>query len=432
MNLNKCRGKKIIAKKVESIRNGIIEFLNPEYIYLTLKSFNNDKYDPLVKVNDNVTIGQPIAVCQENKEINIHSTVSGKVERIEKTLHSTGQSVQTIVVKNDFKNELYHECIPEEEPLNLTKEDIINRIKKWSIIGRGGSGFPTYIKYENANNIDTIILNGVECEPYITSDYLLILENSKEIIKGLEYLMKAAGARKGIIAIKEDKTQLFDQLTKSIHSSNISVKFVKDKYPNGWERYTIKNVLNRTYNRLPSEAGVIVNNVSTAYDVWKAIELNQPISTKLMSITGDGIQNPHICKLIVGTSFEEILNNHINLKSKDVAYVAGGPMTGVYFDNPKFSISRRNNNVLIKKVIPQKTIDKIANECLKCGICSDNCPVGLTPAMINSAFNELNKENMKLYGALQCIECGLCAHICPSNIDLLTNIKKAKLFAKKI
>lgn len=410
--------------KEMSLANPMVEFLNPEYVYIPLVE-QNTPCEALVKVGDYVKVGQVIANKSGRFPLPIHASISGEVVSIDKKMwHASGKMVPTIQIKNDFK-ETKVETIKENDISSITKEVIIEKAKECGIVGLGGSGFPSYVKYKVNNPMDVVIINAAECEPYITIDYKLLQDHFDEMLRGLKYIMKAVDAKRGVIAIKKNKTALIEKMNLALaNEPNISVFTLKDEYPAGWEKYIVQRVTKKNYTTLPSEVGAVVNNASTAYALCHAVERNQPLVEKLLTITGEGIRKPCNVKVKIGTAVNDIIEfiggYTTNLES--AYFIAGGPMTGksIMFDT--LVVHRALSSVI---VMP-KDIRENNPECLGCGKCGEVCPVFLSPIVIKETLeNDTVQELRKLRPEL-CMECGLCSYICPSRIDLTESVGKAK------
>lgn len=408
-----------------SLNNPMVEFLNPEYVYIPLVD-QNTPCEPAVKVGDHVKIGQVVANKGGRFALPLHATVSGEVVSIDKKMwHSSGKMIATIQIKNDFKETKADFVTRRENVSSLSKEEIIEIVRKNGIVGLGGSGFPAYIKYNVKEDMDVVIINAVECEPFITIDYMLIKDHFYGILKGLKYIMKVVGAKRGVIAIKNNKNELIDLMNKALSNEpEISVFTVKDEYPAGWEKYIVQRVTKKNYKSLPSEVGAVVNNASTAFSVYKAVEENQPLMEKVVTMTGEGLAKP--CNVIVkvGTSISEVIDK-IGGYAPDLGeayFVAGGPMTGksIMFDS--LIIHRALGSVV---VLP-KNVREVNPECMGCGKCSEVCPVFLSPIVIKETLETQGLEELRTLRPNLCMECGLCSYICPSRIELTEAVSKAK------
>ncbi|MCK5732174.1 MAG: RnfABCDGE type electron transport complex subunit C, partial [Tenericutes bacterium] len=320
---------------------------------------------------------------------------------------------------------------PTKDVDSLTRFDLIEMMKNAGLSGLGGAGFPTYVKYQAREEIDTIIVNAVECEPYITCDYHFILTYPEKLLKGLSYLIRAAGAKKGVIAYKnynvKIKKVLQDLLLKY---DNIELFEMNDVYPAGWEKYIIERVTGKTYINLPSEIGVIENNSTTAIIFSDIVEHNIPLVSRPVTITGEGITNPMNFYCPIGTKVSELVEKcggYIDgLDPKTSNYIAGGPMTGraIFIDD--LIINDTLGSVIVK---PYK--EGHHPECLGCGKCAEVCPVYLTPTEIRDAFKNKNVDLIKQLNTVKCIQCGLCSYVCPSHIEITDFVVRAKDLLRK-
>lgn len=410
--------------KEMSLANPMVEFLNPEYVYIPLVE-QNTPCEAIVKVGDTVKVGQVIANKAGRFGLPLHASVSGEIVSIDKKMwHSSGKMVPTIQIKNDFK-ETKVDTIKRNDVSSLTKEEIIEKVKQNGIVGLGGSGFPTYVKFQVKEEMDVVIINAVECEPFITVDYKLLKDHFDELVRGIRYIMKTVGAKRAVIAIKKNKKELIEKMNSALEDvQDISVFTVKDEYPAGWEKYIVQRVTNKNYKALPSEVGAVVNNASTAVAVCHAVEDNQPLVEKMVTITGEGVKTPCNVYVKIGTAINDVLDK-IGGYAPYVgqAYlIAGGPMTGksIMFDT---LVTHRSLSSVI--VLP-KEVREVNPECLGCGKCGDVCPVHLSPIVIKETSENQSLEDLRTLRPNLCMECGLCSYICPSRIELTEAVSKAK------
>lgn len=415
--------------KEMSTNNQMIEFLNPEFVYIPLID-QNTPCDALINVGDHVKVGQPVAQRGGRFSSLLHSSVSGEVISVNKKMwHASGKMVPTIEIKNDFKETLV-ETIKPNNVNDLTRENIINIVKECGIVGLGGSGFPTYVKYNPSAKVEVVIINAAECEPYITADYTMLSTMLDEVLSGIRYIMKANGAQKAVIAIKRTKKHLIETIQPAIDKEpNIDLFLLDDVYPAGWEKYIVQRVTNKTYNTLPIEAGAVVNNLGTAVAVSKAVENNLPLIEKIVTITGSGIKEPKNVNVKIGTVLSDIIAKAGGYADdlQDAYFIAGGPMTGqsIMFDT--LIVNKSLTSVI---VLPKQKQSDLLN-CMGCGKCNDICPVFLAPIQIKNAYEG---KDLKLIDDLQanrCMSCGLCSYVCPSRIELTDAVTRAKLLLMK-
>jgi electron transport complex protein RnfC len=410
--------------KEMSLSNPMVEFLNPEYVYIPLVE-QNTPCEAVVKVGDLVKVGQVVANKGGRFGLPLHSSVSGEIVSIDKKMwHASGKMVPHIQIKNDFM-ETKVDTIKACDVSSLTKEEIIEKVKQNGIVGLGGSGFPAYVKYQVKDEMDVVIINAVECEPFITVDYKLIKDHFDKILRGIKYIMQVVGAKRGVIAIKKNKKELIEKMNLALENEpNISVFTVKDEYPAGWEKYIVQRVTNKNYKVLPSEAGAVVNNSSTAAAVAAALEENQPLVEKMVTITGEGVKTPCNVYVKIGTAMNEILDKIGGYAQglEEAYFIAGGPMTGksIMFDT--LVVHRSLSSVI---VLP-KEIRELNPECMGCGKCGEVCPVFLSPIAIKETLENDTLEELRTLRPNLCMECGLCSYICPSRIELTDAVSKAK------
>jgi len=411
------------SNKKNSIKNKIVEFKKPNYVYIPLINHTNLNCDCVVKEGDIVYKGSLVGMRNDHFNIPIHSSVSGRVVGIEKRLYLNGKEIDCVVIENDFKEKVENKKPYKQKITDYTRREFINTLRDCGVVGMGGSGFPTYVKYDTNLPINVILVNGVECEPYITSDYVLMREKAEEILDSLDAIMEINGASRGIIAIKSYNTDLIDEFEKYIGTyPKIELALVDDLYPYGWEKGLIKQVLNIDYDKIPIEKGIIVNNVSTIYAIYEALKYNKPVIEKMITITGEKIRKPQNIIVKIGTSFKDILEFVGGIKnSKDIKLIAGGPMMGVSLTTDDAVVSNNLNCILVM----ENHNNHFLIHCMRCGKCVEVCPVKLSPVLIKNALH--NKEHLEYLNPEKCIECGLCSYICPSKVDVREYVKKAKL-----
>ena len=430
MIFQKTKGIHIEGRKGMSKNNPLVEYFDPEFVYIHLLQ-GNCPLKQVVEVGDVVKVGQVVAVREGFGAMNIHASISGEVTAVKKVWHSSGKMVNALEIKNDFKNILDESIKPTKDIESLSREDLIEMMKNAGLSGLGGAGFPTYIKYQTKEYIDTVIINAVECEPYLTCDYHFILTYPEKLLKGLTYMIKAAGAEKGVIVYKNYNVKIKKVLTELLKDyKNIELFEVKDVYPAGWEKYIIERVTGKTYQNLPSEIGVIENNSTTAIIYSDIVEHNIPLISRPITITGEGIKNPTNFYCPIGTKVSELVEKcggYVEgLDTKKANYIAGGPMTGnaIFIDD--LIINDTLGAVIIKPII-----EGLHPECLGCGKCAEVCPAYLTPTEIRDAFKNKDVDLIKQLNANKCVQCGLCSYVCPSHIEITDYVIRAKGLLRK-
>ncbi len=408
-----------------------VNFTDPKLLYYPITTDRASSGEVLIKEGDYVTIGQVIGVRDGGFfKQNIHSTVSGKYIGNEKKFFRNGKKVDCIVVENDFK-EVYAETVTDltaSEMDKLSKQEIIDAVERNSIVGLGGSAFPTSIKLAIDKDIHTVILNGVECEPYLVSDYYAIVKYAKEIILGLELIMKVYGASKGYIAVKGKNAELYDCLIKElkiIDNKSIEIKKVGNYYPQGYEKDVIKSTLGLSIpvTVMPAEHGIMVMNSTTSKAVYDAVKYNLPVLERDFLVTGHGIKEPKAFLVKVGTHIPEIIEKcgGYNDEYKERVLVIGGPMMGSTLALDDAIVSPAVTTVLVFPKIEDKQ-----EPCVRCGSCVYSCPSKLAPIQIASAVKAKNTEAIVKLNLKDCILCGMCSYVCTSKIPLTDAMAKGK------
>ena len=410
-----------------------LNYTTPKEVFIHLQNNRCKTYDLFVKEGDNVKLGEVIAMRHGGFfEQPVHSTISGVVGKVSKKFHRTGRKVDVIQITNDFLDTFHESVLDRPDALikKMTQEEMVEIVKDKGLVGLGGSGFPTYIKLGTKDKIDTVVINAVECEPYLSSDYRMILEHPGEILEGLKYVMQALGAKKGLIAIKSKKTplyQILNQLIKTRYSDmNVEVSRLGNHYPQGWEIEMFKWALGIEipHGELPTKYGVIGFNVSTAYGIYNAIKHNLPVYERHFTVNGDAVKFPQNIRVRVGTSVKKLIeiSDGYDQTQKEVVVVLGGPMMGTSVVSDDVVVSKTTTSVLVFKNVEYKE-----EPCVRCGSCVYSCPVHIEPVQIMNAVKRNDKVAMKGLEAYKCIECGLCAYVCTSKIHVTDYVRKAKI-----
>ncbi|MFP4456281.1 MAG: electron transport complex subunit RsxC [Clostridia bacterium] len=400
----------------------------PKTVVIPLLQHIGAPCEPIVKVKDHVKVGQKIAEMQGFVSAPIHATVSGIVKKISDREISSGNKTLCIEIESDEKDEWI------QEPINRSLEDlspaeIINVMKEAGIVGMGGAGFPTHVKFSLPEdvNVDTIILNGAECEPYLTCDYRLMMEHGEEVVFGLKAMMKAIKINKGIIAIENNKPlaiKTMQEITKDI--DEIRVVALETKYPQGGEKQLIDAVLKRQVpsGKLPMHIGVVVNNIHTAYSVGMAVKTGLPLVERVLTISGQGVNDPKNVLVRFGMLYEDILQYCGGLKENTKKVVVSAPMTGFAQYRLDFPIDKRISGVV---ALTDNEINMTPESiCIRCGRCVDVCPINLVPSRLDKLARLKRYEQADEYNIMDCIECSSCAYICPAHRHLLQSIVSGK------
>ncbi|MFC1581787.1 electron transport complex subunit RsxC [Candidatus Neomarinimicrobiota bacterium] len=400
----------------------------PENVFIPLLQHIGAPCTALVEPGAEVKIGQIIGTSDAYVSSPIHATISGKVKVVDRFAHPAGGKVQMIHIINDYQNQLdYMNSISDWK--NADSKYLLGRIKKAGIVGLGGAAFPTHVKLAppDEKQVDTFILNGCECEPFLTADHRIMVEEAEKIVIGMAIMMRVLEVEQGIIGIESNKPDAVKCMSEAVKQlgHNFSVLSLKTKYPQGAEKMLIQAVLKRQVptGGLPMDVGVVVNNVGTALAVAEAVIEGKPLIERVVTVTGDGIKVPKNIKARIGTPFGEILKFCNGLNDYTVQVIMGGPMMG---------IAQTDLNVPIVKatsgIICSNTTKKISTSpCIRCGSCVTACPMFLLPTRIARLAEIGHWNESRDIGIMNCIECGSCAFACPSNIPLVQWIRLGKL-----
>lgn len=376
---------------------------------------------PVVKKGDYVLAGQLIAEAGGFVSANIHASVSGTVKVIEPRLTSSGSKVNSIVIEND---NLYKsvEVTPNNKPISeLTRDEIIGAIKDAGIVGMGGAGFPTHVKLspKEPEKIDTIIVNGSECEPYLTSDYRRLIDEPEKIIEGLRIVLSLFDGAKGIIAVEDNKPKAVKLLREKIgDAKDIVVNSMKTKYPEGAERQLIYANTGRYINSkmLPADAGCIVHNVDTIYSIYEAVRMGRPLTERMVTVSGDAIKEPCNFLMKIGTSYKELVEAAGGFKGEVAKLIAGGPMMGraIY----TLDIPATKGSSAILALSRDEAAEYEPSNCIRCGRCVSVCPGRVMPNVLGDLVEANDLDEFVNANGMECCECGCCSYVCPAKRPL--------------
>lgn len=402
------------------VKKEMLEFIKPQKIYIPLENKSGIKYKKLVNVGDYVFKGQVVAI-NESIDFPIHSSVSGYVVENESNELNTGKKVECISIENDFKEKYKDKLGSIKEISNYSKEEFIELLKTSEITGLGGSDFPTFLKYNTDSKINYLLVNGVECEPYISCDKVVMSKYMEKILEAVDAILEIMKIKKAYIVVKSSNIESQKVINKYINTyPNIKLALMPDMYPAGWERNVVEVVLHKKYDKYPVEVGAIVSNVSTIYAIYEMLKYNTPLTERIITITGTGIRKPSNIKVKIGTKLSEIIENIEGYKDiKKPIFIAGGPMMGSSLPNDNLIVTKDLNCVLVID-----DIELTNYPCIKCGKCTNVCPVHLLPVMIMNNIG--NEKKLKELMPQKCIECGLCSYICPSKIEVREYVRIAK------
>ena len=395
-----------------------------EKVYIPISQHIGAPCTPMVEKGDYVKVGTLIASANGFVSANIFSSVSGIVEGSEFRENVFGLKVRHIVIQNDGK---YDEEFL--EPLkNPNAKDIVNRIKEAGIVGMGGATFPTHVKLSPRNPIKYLIINGVECEPYITADNRLMLEKTKEIVEGIRLIKKAINAEEVYIGIEDNKPKALKAFEEFL-GEDIKLFPLKTKYPQGGEKQLIYAItkLEVPLGGLPSDVGCVVGNVATSYAVYEAVTLGKPLYGRYMTVSGEGIKSPKNIYVRTGIPFKEIVEKFDT--GDYVKIVSGGPMMGLSQANLNAVTTKGTSSLLLLSKNEIRETEPSA--CINCGRCQQACPMNLMPMFIDSYVHKRNLDMVEKYSVNACIECGCCGYVCPAKRPLVQSMKLGKKLLKE-
>lgn len=384
---------------------------------------------PCVKKGDTVLAGQKIADAGGFVSVPLHASVSGTVKGIEKHLNATGSMVDCIVIENDQQ---YQEVEYQEARLeDLTKEEILNRIKEGGVVGMGGAGFPTHVKLapKDPSRIEYILVNGAECEPYITSDYRRMIEEPEKVVKGLQVILTLFDSAKGYICIEDNKPDCIAKMKELVKDiDRIEVKEVMTKYPQGGERTLIYAATGREINSsmLPADVGCVVDNVETVISVYKAVILGRPVNSRVVTMSGDGIKEPKNLLVLSGTDMSELVDAAGGLKAKIAKAISGGPMMGFALYDLHVPCTKTTSAFLFLEHDAVSEAQEIQTACINCGRCVSVCPGHVLPTRLAKLAERGDMAGFEAMDGMECCECGCCSYICPAKRPLTQSIKSMR------
>lgn len=408
----------------------IVDLPLPSQVVIPLSQHIGLAATPLVAKGDRVKTGQLIGKASNFMSANIHSSVTGVVERIEDVVDISGYKRLSVVIK--VEEDSWMDGIDTSDLLQKSTElsgpEIIECIEKAGIVGLGGAAFPTHIKLSIpvGKTCDVLIINGAECEPYLTSDYRLMLEKPQELIVGIQLLMKALNVKKAIIGIENNKPAAIASLSGVLNDDSITVFPLKTKYPQGGEKQLIDSCLGRRVlsGKLPIEVGVVVHNVGTALAVYESVMKGKPLIDRVVTVTGNSLTQPGNYRVRIGTPIDALIDAAGGLPDDAVKIISGGPMMGKSVASTQVPVVKGTSGILLMSK-PQ-TDRKPVQNCIRCAKCVSVCPMGLSPYLLMPLVQKNMWERAEDELITDCIECGSCSYTCPSQRPLLDYIRLGK------
>ncbi|MGB5363926.1 MAG: electron transport complex subunit RsxC [Aureibaculum sp.] len=409
----------------------------PKVVYVPIAQHIGIPSEIIVERKDKVIIGQVIAKSGGFISSNIHSPVAGTVTKLDKIIDTSGYKKQCIVIRTDQKDESNFETpdFPLKSEITMDQKDILQHITNSGVVGLGGATFPSHVKLDlkNDNLVDCLIINGVECEPYLTSDHRLMLEKSDEIIVGIQILMHALHIQEAVIGIENNKKDAINVLKKAAQfDKRIKVAALRVKYPQGSEKQLIKSILKREVpiGGLPMDVGVIVHNVGTIFAIYQAVQYDQPLIERVVTVTGKKLQNPSNFWVKIGTPISDLIDEVGGLPEGTRKIVNGGPMMGKAIKNTDVPITKGTSGILV--ISEEEASRQEPKNCIRCGDCVFVCPMGLEPFLLMNLTEKGLYVRAAKEDIMTCIECGSCSYVCPSHRPLLDYIRYGKNIVKKL
>ncbi len=419
-----------------SAGNKIVELPPPELATIPLSQHLGAPAKVLVNRGDQVKVGQLIAQSEGFVSTNIHSSVSGKVLKVDQFMDSSGY--RRMAVQIQVEGDQWMETIDRSDDLVrnsvLPAEDIRKKILEAGIVGLGGATFPSHIKLmvPQGKTAEYVIINGVECEPYLTADHALMMERSEELLSGIQLLMIGLGVEKAIIGIENNKPDAIEKMKEITRGSSVSVQGMKVMYPQGGEKQLVQALLKREVpsGGLPIDVGVVVFNVGTAHAVYEAVMKNRPLINRIVTVTGKGLDKPSNFMVRIGTPVSSLIEKAGGLPEATAKVINGGPMMGKALSTIDVPVVKGSSGILLMDESEARRKD--VKPCIRCTKCVSVCPMGLEPYLLMTLSEKSFFERMEPEKVMDCIECGSCSYTCPSSRPLLDYIRLGKAEVGKI
>ena len=388
---------------------------------------------PIVKVGDEVKVGQKIAEASGFVSIPVFSSVSGKVTKIADYLTSDGRTVPAVVIQADGEQAVADTVTP---PTVTNQDELVSALRECGLVGLGGAGFPTHVKFNgDPEKMEYLIINGAECEPYVTSDTITMLQRGDEMAHAIRVICSILGIKNVIIGIENNKKDAIAAMRKmaaSIVETNVSVKVLPALYPQGGEKVLVYHTIGRVIGegQLPISVGCVVSNCTTLATFGHYLETGMPLVEKCVTVDGGAVADPHNVIAPVGAAISDLFDACGGLTCEPAKIIYGGPMMGVTVPNASAPIMT-NSNAVLALTAKEARLPRITN-CIRCGACTNHCPFGLAPAAISHAYRTDDVDTLKTLSVDTCMLCGCCSFVCPANRPLVQNNKLAKDLLKEV
>lgn len=405
----------------------------PSYVTIPMHQCYGEPCEPLIQVGDRVKVGQKIGDSSEFFSAPVHSSVNGVVEKIETLPYCDGGAAKSVIIRVEGEDQEFKPEV-KRDPESMSREEIIEAIKEAGIVGMGGAAFPTHININTREPVEYLVLNGAECEPFLTCDHRLMVERADELIAGAEILSRVIGAKKCLIGIEVNKPDAIETLKEKTKNKDLfEIVPLAAKYPQGFKSIMIKSTTGRDVYRgaRSAEIGCIVRNVGTTVAVYEAVVYGKPLIERIVTVSGPNIPNPGNFLTKIGTSVEHMLE-YCGVKDFNGARVIlGGPMTGRAQHSLKAPVVKNSTGVLL---LPKELVraSEPHENCVRCGKCVARCPMRLYPNQLSILAETENYKELEEWNIMDCMECGICVYSCPSNRPILEFIRYAKPIIKKM
>lgn len=431
----KVRGGVKVDHQKNTAETEVVRIPEPQKVVLPMQQHIGAPCTPTVKVGDTVAIGQVIGDSDKFVSAPIHASVSGKVSAIGNVKLPNGAVVQGVTIESDGERRLYDGIEP---PKADTKEEFLKAVRASGLVGLGGAGFPAHVKLNVPpdKNVDTLVINAAECEPYITVDYRECIDNSWDILSGIHIIKDMLGIENVIIAVENNKPKAFEVLKRIADSDNYSGDHTKlmsleSRYPQGAEKMMVQSATGRKVppGKLPADVGCIVMNVASVAFVARYIKTGKPLVSRSLTVDGSAIAEPKNVRVPIGTSIADIIDFCGGFKEEPRKIITGGPMMGLSITGTDLPVIKNNNAILAFTEKDAKLMQE--GDCIRCGRCAAACPMSLVPTLIERYTKAGDTDALKKIGVNVCMECGSCAYSCPAKKPLVQTMRAAKAFLRE-
>ena len=418
--------------KAATNEKAIEQLAPPAQVVIPMSMHFGAPCTPLVKAGDHVKVGQKIGEFH-GLGAPIHASVSGTVKAVEPRPYSMGGNIMSVVIENDMQDELSEEVQAPADPNALSVEEMVEIVKNAGIVGMGGATFPTHVKITSGiGKVSTVIINGAECEPYITGDHRTMLERPEEIIGGAKFLAKMFGVDKVVIGVEDNKRNGIDAMNKVIAAEKapVVVEPLRCRYPQGGEKQLCQAITGRQVppGGLPADIGCAVFNINTTCAIYRALTTGMPVVRKIVTVSGSGVVEPKNLECPIGTPVTNLLDACGGLKDGTFKLIAGGPMMGMAQYTADISVAKGTGAILAFCENEEKTVEN--PQCIRCGKCVSVCPMHLEPLFMYQYASKGMVEELNAAHIMDCMECGACSYICPARMHLTHMFKTGKQLVK--